>query len=794
MHAADPDALLPSRLRRRSRLINPHAMRSQGDFVLLWAHHVLREHDNPALDAALHLAHALDKPVLVYQGLGGNHRYNADRHLAFILQGARDFHQALARRGIRHVTHLPGWTAGDGLGALLPRVAALVCEDYPAPPFPRWAQRWAERCPAACIAVDAACIVPMAASAKRHERAFTYRKAMLACFERELGETMEAPAAISWPEHLAPVVPGIDWARFDLSAALARCAIDHSLPPVADTVGGSQAGYARWERFKQSGLTRYHQLRNDAAITPPLGVSRMSPYLHYGMVSPWRLAREAREVGGPGAEKFLDELWVWRELAWQWCWHTADPESPQALPDWARASFAEHAQDPRRQPCEESLHRARSGEPLWDLAQSSLLRHGELHNNLRMTWGKALVGWSSSFGMAMNRLRELNHRFALDGNDPASYGGLWWCLGLFDRPFDPPQPVFGRLRTRPIDRHAQRLDLQRYAAHVQRGASRLPRVAIIGAGMAGAAAAQALVDQGYAVCVLDKSRGVGGRLSTRRSELGPFDHGAQFIRAHDARFRRQLARWAEAGYLQRWHPRTGAADPLGAAWVPTGSMNALLKPMLEGASVLLGSAVSALQRDGSGWRLLDEQGSLLAEAEQLIITAPAPQASALLATVAPQLADRLDSVRYAPCWAAMLALQDPVNVDLLRDCGPISWAAADASRPGRPPGHRWVAQASAEWSRAHLESTPQAAGQALGEALSKALGVEVTLASAHRWRYALVEQPLGIDCLAEPSLGLRVAGDGCLGGRVEAAFLSGQAAAGCLMREQALSAQLIGAS
>ncbi len=781
---------LPARLHERVRALNSRPLGSDADYVLLWAHHALREHDNPALDLALCLGAELDLPVLVYQGLGGGHRFDADRHHAFILQGARDYHDALARRGIRHLTHLPGITHGAGLADLLPRAAALICEDYPAPPFPRWTQRWASRCAVACVAVDAACIVPMSAVGKRYERAFAYRGAMQKRFHEELAAgTTEPSAPRMWPDRLDLPVQGIDWGDFDLGAALAACPIDHALPPVADSPGGSQAGYARWEAFKLRGLHRYHALRNDAAVGPPLGVSRMSPYLHYGMVSPWRLAREAAALGGPGAEKFLDELWVWRELAWQWCWHTADVDSPSVLPDWAAESFSARAGDPRPRYADEALHRARSGEALWDLAQTSLLRHGELHNNLRMTWGKALVGWSSNLDQAMHRLRDLNHRFALDGNDPASYGGLWWCLGLFDRPFDPPQPVLGRLRGRSLDSHAARLDLPRYAARVQRGSSALPRVAIIGAGMAGAAAAQALLDQGYAVTVVDKSRGVGGRLSTRRSEIGPFDHGAQFLRVRDPRFRRQAERWVDAGMLARWQPRCGAAPALGDALVATPAMNALVKPLLDGANQLLGTAVARIVREGGVWRLLDGSGAIVVEAEQIILSAPAPQAASLLESPAAALAARVRDAVYAPCWAAMVELDAEADLDLLRDSGPLAWATADASRPGRPPGRRWTIHATADWSRAHLETDPATAGQTLASVLGEILGVRARLHAAHRWRFALVERALGVDCLIDSQLGLRVAGDYCLGGRIEAAWLSGQAAAGSLMREIALSAQ-----
>jgi predicted NAD/FAD-dependent oxidoreductase/deoxyribodipyrimidine photolyase len=779
----DTLALLPGHLRQRSRALNAQPLRQQGEHVLYWCHHAVRDHDNPALDAACHLAAALGVPLRVYQGLGGAHRYNSDRHHAFILQGARELHAALRARGIDHLTSLPADPVQPSpLNTLLPRACALVVEDFPAPPFPRWTARWAARAGCATLAVDAACLVPMAATRRRYERAFAYRGALQAQFHAALDAPLvPAPTPPAWQGESPPWA--LDWARCDLDASIAACAIDHAVPPVADTPGGMAAGYARWEAFKQAGLRRYHQLRNDAAEAPPLGVSRLSPYLHHGHVSPWRIAREARAIGGAGADKFLDELWVWRKLAWQWCWHTADVEAPEAIPAWARASFAAHAGDARPPADDEALHAARSGEPLWDLAQTSLLRHGELHNNLRMTWGKALVGWSPTLEVAMRRLRDLNHRFALDGSDPASYGGLWWCLGLFDRPFTPAQPVLGELRARPLASHATRLDLARYAARVRRGEAAHPRVAVIGAGLAGAAAASALHRQGWPVQVIDKARGPGGRSSTRRGEAGSFDHGAQFLRAHDPRFRQQLARWADAGLVARWQPRVppGAAA-LAEAWVAAPGMNALCRQLLDGIPAQYGSAVARLVREGGVWRLQDAGGALLAEAERVIVSAPAPQAAALLAEPAPALAARLAAVDYAPCWAAMVELPVQPAWDLLRQAGDLAWAAAQASRPGRPAGRGWLLQASAEASRRWLEDPAEDVGARLATAFAEVSGIAPTLLAAHRWRYALVEQALGQPCLAEADHGLLVAGDACLGGRLEAAWLSGIAAAGVLLR------------
>jgi len=183
-------------------------------------------------------------------------------------------------------------------------------------------------------------------------------------------------------------------------------------------MGGSAAGYARWQHFKLDGLKAYAKRRND-----PLrdGTSRLSPYLHYGMVSPMRIAREAAASETAGAEKFLDELLVWRELAYNFCFFNHDLDSLAAVPDWARETLAEHESDLRPSSYSwETLARGKTGDRLWDAAQRSLLMQGELHNNVRMTWGKALLDWTPNAAAALSMMLDLNHRYALDGRDPAS--------------------------------------------------------------------------------------------------------------------------------------------------------------------------------------------------------------------------------------------------------------------------------------------------------------------------------------------------------------------------------------
>ena len=477
---------LPQHLGERTRALGD-APRPGGELVVYWMHHAVRVDENPALDAAVHTAAALGLPLLVYQGLAGRHPHDSDRPHTFILEGARDVAADLAALGIRHVFHLPRERgAPSPLRALAARAAVVITEDFPAPPFPRWTRALAARTAAPVWQVDTACVLPMRLVPRAYERAFEFR--------RDHGKEQLRRAQGPWPERTATAgpfdgAPGfepLDLAGADIAALVAGCDIDHGVGPAPRTRGGARAGQARWETFLREGLASYHRLRNDAAVAPPRGVSRLSPYLHHGHVSPLRIAREAAEAGSRGAEKFLDELLVWRELAHVFCFHHEHRDgglgSLERLPGWARATLTEHAGDPRpADPGRERLDRARTGDALWDAAQASLRIHGELHNNVRMTWGKAFAGWTPGPQRALDQMVDLNHRYALDGSDPNSYGGLLWCLGQFDRPFPPPRAVTGTVRGRSTRSHAGRLDLPGYQALFNdRGAGPLQRVAEIG--------------------------------------------------------------------------------------------------------------------------------------------------------------------------------------------------------------------------------------------------------------------------------------------------------------------------
>ena len=375
--------------------------RPGGELVVLWVRGAMRAQSNPALEAAIELSTALDLPLLCYQALDDRHPYGSDRIWRFVLDGARELARGLEARGIRYA--FPEVRPGHRAPAqrdLAARSAAVVCDVHPVEPVRGWTDALAGQVDAPIVEVDASCVVPVTETRKPYDRAFAFKNATKKARKRWLGWEPEERAAPARYEGTLPFEP-LEL-EGDLDAAIAECDVEHGL-----------AGYAR--------------TRNDALRD---GVSRMSAYLHFGMVSALRIAAEAERFGGPGAEKYRDELLVWREVAWHFCHHRRDIDTVASLPEWAQETLAEHAADERpRELSWDALAHAASGDALWDAAQTSLLRQGELHNNLRMTWGKALLEWTRGPEACLARLLDLNHRYALDGRDPASYGGILWCLG-----------------------------------------------------------------------------------------------------------------------------------------------------------------------------------------------------------------------------------------------------------------------------------------------------------------------------------------------------------------------------
>ncbi|MBK1621437.1 hypothetical protein CKO42_24095 [Lamprobacter modestohalophilus] len=349
------------------------------------------------------------------------------------------------------------------------------------------------------------------------------------------------------------------------------------------------------------------------------------------------------------------------------------------------------------------------------------------------------------------------------------------------------------------------------------------RIAVIGAGLSGLAAARMLADQQHQVSLFEKSRGCGGRAATRRAAYPSgqpsgqplrFDHGAQYFTARDPGFQRRVQSWAQRGLVAPWDGRIGAFDgteftPAGqetTRWVGVPGMSALGRELAKGLSVRLETRVMPPRWCRGRWQLSDEAGTDLGRFDRVVVSAPAPQSAELLMD-APRLAAQAACVDYTPCWTLMLGFDTPVplafdGVFVNQTQGPLRWVARDSSKPGRARPARdaavagnatrseedcWVLHAEPGWTRKHLNDPPEQVEAAMLEAFAALVELaggslpRINWRQSHSWLYSLVETPLEEGCLWDPALGIGACGDWCNGARIEGAWLSGEAIASRLL-------------
>lgn len=314
------------------------------------------------------------------------------------------------------------------------------------------------------------------------------------------------------------------------------------------------------------------------------------------------------------------------------------------------------------------------------------------------------------------------------------------------------------------------------------------RLAVIGAGISGLACATRLQEAGHAVEVFDKSRGPAGRMSTRRGDDWQADHGAQYFTARDPAFRAEVERWLTAGVAARWQPTLAVlggsdgheSDPALERFVGVPGMTATARWLAQTVPLTLNATLKSLQVAHGKWypafaeTLEREIGGF----DAVVLAVPSPQALPLLQPIAPALAEIAASAKTVGCWTLMLRYAGPSGLPFdaaFVNSGPLRWVARDSSKPGRQRDpETWVLQASAAWSEAHMEETPEEVAPVLLDAFA-AIGAPMPAAwTAHRWRYADNAPALDIGCAWDAASGIGMCGDWLGGGKVQGAWCSGR--------------------
>ena len=416
------------------------APEARGRYVLYWMQQSQRAMFNPALEVAIAAGNRLGLPVLVGFGLIDSLPRAKGRHYAFMLEGLAETAQVLRERGVGFVIRRG---SPDEVALQLAQEAALVvCDEGYLRAQKAWRRRVADGAGRRVLRVEGDVVVPVAAASAKAEIGARSLRPKIERLRDPFLVRLRAQRPRIEAEKLRVKS---DVALDDLPSILAQLKIDHSIGPVSAFRGGYSHARRRLKQFVAERLGRYCAAR---ALPGAPQVSTMSPYLHFGQISPIEVALAVRDARAPEADRasFLEELIVRRELAANFVEYTAHYDRYESLPAWAQRSLDLHARDRREHVYDyEELAAARTHDPYWNAAMQQLRLTGFMHNHMRMYWGKKVLEWSASPRQGYQVLLRLNNSYFLDGRDASSYANVGWVFGLHDRPW-PERPVFGNVR------------------------------------------------------------------------------------------------------------------------------------------------------------------------------------------------------------------------------------------------------------------------------------------------------------------------------------------------------------
>ena len=440
---------------RRQGPPRPHAR-----CVVYWMQRAMRIVDNPALDVAISAGNLLGLPVVVFFSVIPNYPHANFRHYHFLQQGLCDVAADAAERGVGFVLRRH---PDNSLEAFLEETSAalLIGDENPCREPERWRKVLAKRLKLPYWTVDADVVVPSRVFGRDYFLLHHFRPHL----KRELPKYLVPQKKIrpdhEWkpPQHMA----NFSLAE-DITAGFDK--LDRTVLPVETFTGGSHAALKRLRDFVHHDLALYETDRNHPEKK---GTSRLSPYLHFGNISPITIAlachRAVEQGRAPESarDRYLNELIGWRELSALFVRYNPNYDNWECADPWAQKSLLEHAGDPRpgrytlRQ-----LETAETHDELWNAAQNEMVASGWMHNYMRMYWAKKILEWAPDPATAFDWAVILNDKYELDGRDPNGYAGIAWAIvGKHDRPwFD--RPVFGTVRTMMAASTAKKFDSEAY--------------------------------------------------------------------------------------------------------------------------------------------------------------------------------------------------------------------------------------------------------------------------------------------------------------------------------------------
>jgi deoxyribodipyrimidine photo-lyase len=425
-----------------------------GQYIVYWMQSSQRTEFNHALEYAIQKANELSQPLIVLFCLIADFPEANTRHYHFMLEGLKEVRSSLKNRKILMVIQtgiLP-----SGITALAKKASLVVVDRG----YLRIQREWRRttslhiECP--FIQVESDVIVPVEeASLKEEFSAATFRPKMKKIVSKYLQPLNEYDLNIS--------SLGMDFSSISLDDAnriISNLKIDTLVSPVKTLRGGTTQAKLNLTDFLENHLNRYSVDRNDPNLK---ATSNLSPYLHFGQISPLYIALKALETAEEACESFLEELVVRRELAVNYAFYNKAYDSYSGLPAWAIQTLDQHRLDKREVIYTlADFEGANTHDKYWNAAQKEMLYTGKMHGYMRMYWGKKILEWTETPEEAFKIALYLNNKYELDGRDPNGFTGVSWCFGKHDRPWAE-RAIFGNIRYMNDNGLKRKFDADKYA-------------------------------------------------------------------------------------------------------------------------------------------------------------------------------------------------------------------------------------------------------------------------------------------------------------------------------------------
>ena len=430
----------------------------KGRYVLYWMQASPRVRCNHAFQYAVERAERLSLPVVTCFVLTPDFPEAQAPHYRFLAEGLQEVRGTLADQGVRLAIR-----CGDPADRIpeLAADAALAVTDCG---YLRIQREWREKAAAQleCLLcqVETNVVVPVESASEKEEwSAATLRKKITGKLDRFL-----VPLQEKKPDKSSLSLELGDDTDTAAEVFIKKCTTGdegrHRLP----WQGGEKIARELLDRFIREQLDRYAAERNDPNAHT---LSDMSPYLHFGQISPLDIALRVLASGHPDAGVYLEELIVRRELSMNYVFYNTYYDSYDGLPAWAGKTLGDHARDPREYSYTfREFEEAATHDPYWNAAQDEMRYTGKMHGYMRMYWGKKILEWSETPEEGFRIALALNNKYELDGRDPNGFAGVAWCFGKHDRAWQE-RPVFGKIRYMNANGLKRKFDADRYVERIE---------------------------------------------------------------------------------------------------------------------------------------------------------------------------------------------------------------------------------------------------------------------------------------------------------------------------------------